>query len=286
MGVATAAIVGGSLIAGGVAGGIIAGNKQANAAQAAALAQRDIAQQQLEYQQRLQERALRLSQASPQELASIQQILGLQQKTIAEGEKALQADKELLASVDPALKEAGKQAYELLQGKEAAALGVIRKQRDNQRGQLAETLKNRLGAGYETSTAGAAALAAFDQQTAETLQGAQQQTLGSLLGLSAQVRPDVVGKTQSLYSTAANIGAIGLAGQQNIAARNVNALLGSKVDYSNVLNTAGAPYVGDYLRGQQMGQVFSGLAGIGGGILGGAAYGASAPPPGVGGGRV
>lgn len=273
MGVLTAALVGGGLLAGGIAGGIIAGGSAADAAQSAADAQLKAALEGLQFQKETQAKALQYAQASPQELASIQSILNLQEQTIQKGEQALEADKELLASVDPALKEAGVQALQLLKGQEAASVGVARTSRELQRQRLQETLKNRLGAGYETSTAGAQALAAFDQQTTEVLQNAQDQTLGRLLGISAQVRPDLAGKAAGLYTAAANIGSIGLSGLQNIQARQVNAITGNKVDYGDLIANAGAPYVGDYYKNQNLGNIFGGLAGIGGGVLGKAAAG-------------
>lgn len=264
-----------------IAGSFLAGGDAASAAGHAAEAQLDAAM-------RAREQAMELAKASPQEMASIEQILRLQQANITKGEEALAKNRELLDAVDPALKEAGKQAYQLLQGKEAASLNILRQQRDQQRAQLQETLKNRLGSGYETSTAGAQALNAFDQQTAATLQDAQQQTMGALLGLSANVRPDLVSQTNAVYGNAANIGAIGTSALQNIATRRTNAALGSATPW---IESAGAKYVKDYQAAKNMGNIFGSILGIGGqiagtiagGSIGGAAGGAAGKSAGGGG---
>src|SRR5690606_36516284 len=97
---------------------------------------------------------------------------------------------QLLEAVDPALKEAGSQALQLLQGKEAAALNPIRQQRERDRKKLEENLARRLGSGFRTSSAGIEALSRFDQSTSEMLFNAQNTTMNQLLSLSASVRPD------------------------------------------------------------------------------------------------
>ena len=54
------------------------------------------------------------------------------------------------------------------------------------RQQLKNTLSERLGSGYETSSAGIEALSRFDDDTSNVLMSAQQQTLGMLLGTAAK----------------------------------------------------------------------------------------------------
>ena len=129
----------------------------------------------------------------------------------------------LLASIDPALIEAGNQALGLLQGKEVKGLDPVRKRREQQREQLKQRLRDELGPGFETSTAGAQALAQFDQATEESMFQIRDATLGRLLGTAQNV--------QGLASIQGNLGQ--LLGEQQargqIRSRQVNAMLGTPV---------------------------------------------------------
>lgn len=270
---------------GSIAGEFLAGGQMADAQSGAAMAQMAMALKVLEMQQQDRQTALGLAEPSPAELNAIATQYQNSASSLEMQMKQIQKDESLLDSVDPALKEAGKQAYEMLQGKEAAVLGPLRNERARQRQSLQSTLRDQLGPGYETSSAGIEALGRFDQQTAAITSEAQQNTLGGLLSLSAGVRPDVAGKTARAYSSAGDLLSSAITAGQNSATRKVNAFTQVPMNYQNIINTATAPYVGDYARAQNLGNIFSRVtqlggmalgAGLGGGGIGGAGAGAGA----------
>lgn len=112
---------------------------------------------------------------SPEELRAL--TGSLQQQETALGRQA-----DLFASIDPAIMEASNQALSILRGEDSAQSTGVAKRRDRERQKLVDRLREQLGPGAETSTAGMQALNQFDAQT-ETL---QQDTLGSLFGMAQQ----------------------------------------------------------------------------------------------------
>src|SRR3990172_8481598 len=108
-------------------------------------------------------------------------------------ERAIMRQEALLNAVDPALMEAGKQALALLQGKEAAVLTPLRQAQARQTAQTQARLQEQLGGGFATSSAGIEAMTRLQESQLMQQAQAQQQTLGGLLGVSAQARPSVEG---------------------------------------------------------------------------------------------
>jgi hypothetical protein len=225
-------------IAGGVAAAGLAVKGIAGAK--AAKAKGSIAQQQ--EAQAAAERQAVISAAAP----SVGELQAAE-KQMQVADRAIARQEELLNAVDPSLIEAGKQALGLLKGEDVKSLDPLKRNRDRQRALLQNQLRERLGAGYETSSAGSEALNRFDQQTSETLAGAQEQTLGRLLGVAAGVRPD--------QGQLVGLGGVGLGTQTMFQNRLLNA-------------TAGAPSLVDTVGGKQKGQAakFGNIADIGGGI--------------------
>jgi len=264
----TAAIIGGASIAIGAIGSVISGKNASNSAEKIAKEQRDMALSVLSQQKADRERALGISAPTMQELYLIQRQTQLSEQGLAAQLASIKFDEDLMNSVDPALKEAGKQAFDLLMGKEAAALAPLRSEQARQRTALESNLRGQLGSGYATSSAGVEALSSFDRQSQGALADAQQNTLGSFLGLSASIRPDVSGKLGRAFGDASAISGSALAGQQNIAGRNVAAFTGSGVNYQNVISTAGAGNIGGLQNAQSMGNLFGNISGIGGSIIG------------------
>jgi hypothetical protein len=257
-------IVGGGLIFGGAIGNFFAGKSAADAQEQIAKMQKEMALQVLQWQRQDRQTALGLAGASPQELAQINQQLLLSMNSLNSQLGSIAKDEELLHAVDPALKEAGMQAYRLMKGQQAEALAPIRAERARQRVGLETALRDQLGSGYKTSTAGFQALSQFDQQTAATLQQTQDATLQSFLGISAGVRPDVSGKLARAFGGAAQIGATGLSALQNITGRQVAAFNQSPINYQPLLSTAGADSVGDLTRANNLQGLFGGLSQLGG----------------------
>lgn len=216
-------------------GSAISADGQRRAGDRAAEAQGGMAQAQLEEQRRTRAAATSAAAPSPQEIQSLQQMITTNNADIARKQK-------LLDSADPALIEAGHQALDLLQGKEATVMGPMRAEQARQRAKLEDTLRAKLGAGYDTSTAGIQALATFDQQSQLALQGAQQNTLASLLGVTQG--------TESQGNLSQNMGIQGAI--TNIYGNQSNRMV-SAINQTPI-TMAGAPFVGDLFSAVNAGQ--------------------------------
>ncbi len=256
--------VGGVMAIGGIVGESIASGNAADAQENIASEQNRMAMYVLEQQRADRERALGLAAPSMDELRMISRQYQMSEQALAAQLASIKQDEDLLHSVDPALKEAGKQAYDMLQGKEAAALAPLRAERARQKETLKATLRDQLGAGYATSSAGIEAMQAFERESAGLSADVQNQTLGAFLGVAASVRPDVSGKLGRAYGTSSQMMSTALAGQQNVAGRQVAAFTGNAPNYQNVINTAGSQYVGELGKSQAMGNMFGQIGQIGG----------------------
>jgi hypothetical protein len=218
---------------------------------------------------------------SPEDLNALTQAFATQERNLGKQEK-------LFASIDPAIMEASTQALQLLRGEDAKALGPIRQQRDQERQNLVNRLREQMGPGAETSTAGIQALNQFDQQTSQVLSGAQQQGLSQMFGIAssgAQNRGSLnqgIGQLANMGQSFANIqqnrtnritGAHFNAQQGNLQANQQfqgaqSNVLGARSEYAG---GSGAQFTQQTLEGQGQMQAFGQLAGIGGTILGGVA---------------
>jgi hypothetical protein len=206
------------------------GDGGAGAAQAAAMSQ------QREARSQYGEQAGMIRGASTASLAQMDQALQMQERNLARQEQ-------LIAQIDPTIMEASQQALRLLKGESSSTLAPLERQRDMQRQKLMNSLREQLGPGAETSTAGIQALTRFDAETGTLMSGAQQQSLGNLgniFGQFSAAKPNMTGEIGGLAALAgqrANIGyggaaALGQAGQ-------------------GMLQTAGAQYTGAVIKGQQ-----------------------------------
>jgi len=197
---------------------------------------------------------------SPEELATLR-------KSLASQEQELGRQSKLFDALNPAIMEASQQALQLLQGKEAKALAPLRRQREQQRTKLLNRLRETLGPGAETSTAGMQALSQFDQQSADTLFGAQQQSMGSLFGMGMQGemgKMQASGLRNSSIGQMANIGGMfgNAAGrvsnaQQNLANTKIGGTNAVTASGQNLINTAGSQFVGDMIQGQAQNSLFN-----------------------------
>jgi hypothetical protein len=198
---------------------------------------------------------------SPQQLATLERQLQTQERGLARQEK-------LAAAIDPVTLEASQQALGLLRGEEAQALAPLRKQRQRQRQELINSLREQMGPGAESSSAGLQALRKFDTQTSETLAGAQSGALGQLFGLASS------GQDQRFSQVAQGFGSAAQ-GFGSIAQRKVGAITGTA---AGVTGSAGAQFVRSSLRAGQQQQIGSDIfktATIGamGGFGGGGLFG-------------
>lgn len=241
-----------------------ANRRAAQAAQQTAQARETQARENLAFQKESQERALGLAE-SPQELAALGRSLEVQEKSLARQER-------LAANIDPAILEAGSQALQLLRGEEAGALKPIRDQRQRQRQQLLNSLREQLGPGAETSTAGIQALTRFDQETSSVLAGQQQSSLQQLFGFGATQDDRLARQAAGFRGIAGGFG--------NIAGRRVGAITGTAGGIAaagrGVAEAAGSQFVGQAVRAGQLQQfgsdvfqvgTFAAAGGFGGGGL-------------------
>lgn len=186
-------------------------------------------------------------------------------RDIANQERNLGRQEQLISQIDPTIIEASQQALRLLRGESSSALAPAQNQRNQQRQQLLNTLREQLGPGAETSTAGIQALTRFDSETNNLLAGQQQSALQGLGGLATQfnsTRPDMFREISGLSSFG-----------QAKSGLQLNQAQGLFNARQPLLQTAGANQTANVLRGQQnaaMGQtILGGVAqGIGGKLFG------------------
>lgn len=276
VGVGTA-IIGGAVIGGGL--GLVGGAMQAGAAENAASNQYNLGLQQLQFQKDTQTKALSLAMPSAAELAQQDQLYQVQFTALQNQITQLDADRSLLNSVDPAIKSAGEQAYKILNGQNSELLNPVLAQRDRQRTQLEQSLRDRMGPGYAESSAGAAALRQFDQDTQLTTAQIQQQSLGTLLG-TAQFGASL-GRNDALagFNQLGNLSSLGLNSTAGDINRQVNALTGNPVSgYTPLMESAGNQGVGSQVLGQTIGNFGSAIAGAGA-TLGGSLLSKPSQPP-------
>jgi len=209
----------------------------------------------------LTKRVSSLAAASPQELASFE-------RSVNSAQQLVDRDSKLLDAIDPALMEASTQALKLLRGEDAQAIAPIKAQRDTQRKQLVNMLREQMGPGAEVSTAGQKALQQFDMETNSMLSQVQQGTLGMLLGTAQNQRGQSASSTGLLTTAQQNMG-IGLG---NISNRQTQAVLGAGTAQlgavtgtgQSITQSAGAPFVQAQLSGQAQQGMGNQLMNIGG----------------------
>lgn len=247
----------------GAIGGYMNDNakRAANAAQAAALAQQQEAQRQARTIGGITD------QATASGIASFEQDIKRQEKNLSRQEQ-------LISQIDPTVIEASQQALRLLRGEQSSTLAPIQQQRDMQRQKLLNSLREQLGPGAETSTAGIQALTRFDSETNSLMSGAQQQALSGLGGIAGQfnsIRPDMFRDIMGLSQLGQ--------GKSNLLFNQASIFQNSN---RPLLDTAGAQFTGDTVKANQGIALQNQL--IGGGITAGTAlltsgFGRASPNP-------
>lgn len=241
MGAAGAA--GGAMtVVGGLTGQQGAG-RAADAAGGAAMAQQEEARRQYGELKGITDKATVAG------LATYDKALTSQETNLARQEK-------LISQIDPTVIEASQQALKLLRGEQSSTLGPLKQQRDLQRQKLVNSLREQLGPGAETSSAGMQALTKFDTETSNIFNGAQQQAiqnLGSTFGQFNSGRPDMLREATGL----------GQLGRARADLQFDQAKLLSSFGQP-LIQSAGAQFVGDQMRGQA--QQSFGNALMGGGM--------------------
>lgn len=227
----------------------------ANAAQAAATAQaREAARTRgeiLDYSGRLEKDAMALAEASPEELASLGSAYSSAEKNLAREER-------LLASIDPALMEASKQALKLLRGETADINKPMNDLRASQRQQLVSSLRAQYGPGAESSSIGQRSLQQFDMESNSMFAQNQQTALGQAFGmattdLGARQTRGIAGLQQVGQGYSA-LQERKLNTRLNTGAQTMGALSGTS---QQMIQAAGAPYVGDAIKAQGQASLFN-----------------------------
>lgn len=209
----------------GLVGDLTGANKLADAQGAAAAAE-------LAQQRENRSMALKYAAPSPDELAQLQQSVTLNRQDIARKQT-------LLDSITP-------QIQSILAGKNSATATAGANDLAQSRKSLENTLAQRLGSDYATTSAGIQALNNFDQQAASTKANLNQQSLSQLYGMQSDASQTSIGNSSKLASQFGDV----------YSARNINAI------NQNPINP-GLQYAGDTAKyGAQVG-LFNTLAGAG-----------------------
>jgi len=223
--------VGGFLKRGGAGGwamGQFVGDGGADAAQAAAMAQQGEARRQYRDIKNMTEGV------TVESMAQMDTAIKSQERNLARQEQ-------MISQIDPTIIEASQQALRLMRGESSSTLAPLQRQRDMQRQKLLNSLREQLGPGAETSTAGIQALTRFDAESGNMFASAQQQALGNMgniFGQFSSQKPDMLREASGLGSLAQ-----GRAGLRYSQANAMQGVMG------NMMNTAGAQYTGDLIRG-------------------------------------
>lgn len=196
------------------------------------------------------------------------------EKDIANQEKNLARQEQMISQLDPTIIEASQQALRLLRGETSSTLAPLKRQRDMQRQKLVNSLREQMGPGAETSSAGMQALTMFDSETDNLFAGAQQQALSNLGSISAQFtaqRPDMFREIAGRSNFGQ--GASNLLFQQAGALNQAGGQLGQFGQ--SLVDTAGAGHVERMMKGQADSAFRKQL--FGAAVMGGA-MAAGAPP--------
>lgn len=228
-------------------------------------AQQNAAQQQ-EAAAREQQAAARAAAApTSDELATQHQQQQLYDKMLTQMQSGIDRSRDMLDAVNPGLAEAGKQAYDLLNGKQAAILKPLQEAQQRQTDATKAQLAEGMGSGYATSSAGAQALANLGFQQNQQLQGAQQASLGMLLN-SSQATAGQNALAPQLGNMSSSLGQL-----NGSLLNNMNAIQGrqvSAINGSQVANYAGSDQLSNIANRQYFGQMLNngakeGMAAIG-----------------------
>lgn len=216
-------------------GEVTGSNRQARAAQGAANAQ-------LAESRSVRNQALDIARATPAELRALEGQLTASERQLANAER-------MFESIDPAILEASDQILKILQGDQTSTGGVYEAERTRQRESLMDTLRAQYGPGAEFTSLGRRALADFDNQTSVGSVGVRDQSLSTLSG--------IFGLGQN-SNTAIGQAAQGLGNAAQVYAQPQNRQLSALFTGSQpVINSSGANFLGDQIKGQAQQQLFN-----------------------------
>lgn len=277
----------GTALAAGAVSSVVGASKQANAAESAGNAQVQAAREQIQFAKESRTEAVALAKEygtmSAGEMAGVSRLLSDKETSLTASMKEIDKQQAMLDQVDPVTKQAGSNLYNLLQGKASDMLAPVQAERDRQRKSLEDNLASSMGPGYRVSSAGIEALTRFDQETsnltAQTQFNAINQATGTFSTLFGQQfggQSNVAGQVSNAYGRRDLTDQAVLQAEQFARTREANAVTGAfgagtqmaTGALGNMIPVAGAPYGGDMISGQALGQV-------GGALIGGATQAAT-----------
>lgn len=256
MAIGTTTAIAAGVMGAGMLGSAAASAEAGRAAGAGAMATAQEARRQSERGEKFGRELMDLVKASPNELMAYE-------RSLTQATNIVERDAKMLDAIDPTLMEASTQALNLIRGQDAAALAPIRKQRGAQREQLVAMLREQLGPGAETSTAGLNALRKFDMETDSLLSSTQQSTLQMFLGAAQNQRAQMPGNIQTLQNVGAGFGQIKNR-ELNAGTATLNAITTSG---QAITGQAGAPFVGQQVAAQGLSAAFNQVGQMGGSML-------------------
>lgn len=287
----------------GLGGDIAKGNQQtANAMNKAGAAGYAEANEQRNMAQRGSKEVIAAAQLQPGEIQSINQILADKQTALDTTTASLSKMQAQVDAMDPQVKAAGKNLYDLMSGKAAEMLGPIQAQIDLQRKQMMSNLSSQMGPGFMSSTAGLQAMTNFDIQTSSLVAQTQFQAISqasnvysSTAGMQQQGQNAITSQFGSAWQLAQNANSVALQANQYGANRVTSATeFGQQMQQNaqqNMMGMAGGQFAGDAYLGSAKAQQASNMMGTlfsAGGFFGsGGPYGqkGAGSPQGGGGGK-
>lgn len=226
------------------------------------------------------DRAAAMSYAAPtaQEIQQIGDRINQQQRYQAVQEASVQRDTQILGSLDPALVQAGQQAQKLMSGQNAAILAPMKQQQTYERNQLQQKLAAQLGPGWQTSSAGQAALQSFDMQSNLQTQQAQMSAFNNVsqfLNYGIQSSNAINNTDRMGFETGSNMSAQTLTAMGNIQKRQTEAITGTS---KAMQDTAGGQFAGQAATASMISGIGSSVSQIGGMIGGSMSNSGGAQP--------
>lgn len=264
VGVAAAPATGGASLA--LGGMYDEGNKQANLAGQAAAKQEDRAYS-------LAGQVKTAAAPSFEELAAVQSLVTQREKTLTDQAAALGRTRQILETVDPLIKEQGKQALALLEGQDDARTSAARRSVDKKRMEYENRLADQLGPGWRTSSAGIQAMMAFEDQADNFMLNAQQQAFQNLQGLIS-MRPDEIGAINQAQAGALALNQTILGAENVMANRKADAVA---TGAPWLLGTADAQFAEQMAKSQNLSSLYGTTLAIGTQVAGAAFGGAMRP---------
>lgn len=259
--------IGGPIGAGiGAAIGGIAGLFGGSGADQQAEAAQQIAMQQEANAQANRQQALGFAMPSANELSLMSEQLAQYQRMNSFQQQELGRAESTLNAINPTIMQSSKNLLVMLQGGTSDMEGPAVYQRQQQRKQLEDNLRQTMGSGYASSTAAQQALQNFDRQTTETLQNIRFTGMNQMAGIG-QVQQgtaaSIAGTQYAGAQTSGNLLGGALGSYQNIAQRQVGALVNTPT-----VPTAGGQYMGQYIGGGLQAQMGQNLMNTGGMLAG------------------